>query len=270
MFRWTLLLFIGLFNPFSYALLSSLVLDPPLAVCQLFLFLLSHRTPNVAALLSTLLPLSRPFIPSIFAHYLDTERLHTTPRGLSPVGLLIITRFRPLFSHFPSPLVAYTVSNVPVSSYKYPSPALAKARQLWPNFSPFPASCVLGNCGPFSRLRYDSLPAKLATPFVTAEAYLLVATRITTGTYRPRPARGVLVSGVQLRFYFRLLFFRTLSRTVGLRCSFPRRLCLVSYHPPSLSVVQAAHAEPSPTLLSFSSLLFRLRFPLGNADLLWT
>jgi len=62
---------------------------------------------------------------------LDTS-FHTTPCSLSPAehSLLIC-----------SPCIAHIVSSF-WTQYIYPSPVLAKARQLWPPFLPFPFVCA--------------------------------------------------------------------------------------------------------------------------------
>jgi len=124
--------------------------------------------------------------------------LHLTPRDLSPAGLLISIRFR-LLSLSPPRTVAYTVSAVPDSTYKYPQPnPWQKPGQLvaqlfflisvlvWPHSLALFATLLL---------------TKPAAPFVTTKASPLVAVRITTLIYCPRltPWRN-LILGAQLGF----------------------------------------------------------------------
>jgi len=86
------------------------------------------------------------YIPYIC--YLQSEHrtlLHTTPRGLSPVGLDI----QDFLSLFP-PFSLTIACSVQLSlSTRNPTPAawLEKVRQLWPRFSPL-----------FSRVLFDSRP----------------------------------------------------------------------------------------------------------------
>ena len=140
---------------------------------------------------STLRPLWRSLFPFILIHYLDAGLSHMTPRGLS-LAELHSFRFPSRFSLVLSRSIhCLSFSD---STYIYPSPALANARQLWPSFLLYCSRMFWATVAPFlalSRLDIDPFATLLSL-----EDYPSAAARITTRAHRsPSTPQRVLVLG---------------------------------------------------------------------------
>jgi len=110
------------------------VLDPlPLFASLLFdAFAIGHRLMPLLLTMCLLLHLDISFISASFIIYQTPLRIQRC------VSVVSRTKFRHFFFPFPHfPLSLHSVYCHPHldSMYKYPSPALAKARQLWPPLS---------------------------------------------------------------------------------------------------------------------------------------
>jgi len=130
-----------------------------------------------------------------FVYSPDTSS-HTTPCGLSPAEHSLLIR---------SPHVAHIVCRFGLK-YKYPSPVLANARQLWPPLPSLSFVCVPGNCGPsFSRF-HDAL-----------DEHSRAAAGITTRVHRSRLPSARARFRVRSSGFIFDLSSRTLARTFRLR-----------------------------------------------------
>jgi len=136
-------------------------------------------------------------------YLLDTS-FHTTPCGLSPAEHSLLIR---------SPCVAHIVSLF-WTQYIYPSPVLAKARQLWPPFLPFPFVCAR-QLWPFFLLLSQCPP----TTHYTLDKHSRMAVGITTHIYRSHLLSARAHFWVHSSGFILNLSSQTLAQTFRLRYS---------------------------------------------------